>query len=125
MKELSFCESTVVGWQTAGTIISIIQSTVAIAIIITSIPLFTNVIMNTKEVNLSKAFISTLKKIAAGMIVFFVPVIIPRLIEMLRPEHEIENYYSCEICLEQPSSSKCATEIEKYKNARKKDNLEN
>ena len=121
MEELNLCETTIVGWQTIGAIITILESLVAIIIIVTTIPVFINIIMNTKEVNISSAFITTFKKMVAGMLVFILPVVVSSIIKMLSNEETQKGFNVCEACLHDPSGATCEDAVKKYKNAREKE----
>ena len=121
MNDLNICESTVEGWKTAGTFLYILKVTVSLVIVITSIMLFFKVIEKGNNVELSKAIKGTFFKIIAGILVFVLPITIPKIMDMLAPEYNDADMYACSICLESPGSSDCEYYVNKYLDARKND----
>lgn len=121
MNDLNICESTVQGWQTAGTFLYIVKVTVSLAIVATSIGVFFKVIEKGNSVELSNALRTTFLKILAAILVFVIPPVIPKIYNMLVPEYEDAEMDACNTCLTSPTGSDCYYYVDKYLNAREKD----
>ena len=52
------------------------------------------------------------------MLVFILPIVIPKVIEMLEPDSNSGDYSDCKVCIENPTGSECESVVAVYKAAR-------
>ena len=104
----NICQNTASFWHLLGIFIIVLKILIPIIIIITgTIPVF-NVLIKGNAEEAKKAGITLIKKIIAGIIIFFIPTAIDSLIQLLTNNNLIEDDTQiCSACLYTPNDEKC------------------
>lgn len=95
-------------FQIVGYVIVVIKILVPIIIIGRAILELTKVVLTGEEKDMSFAFQTLLKRIVAGVIIFFIPTLLNLLLSIVDNASETNDGFStCNVCLFEPNSSEC------------------
>ena len=118
--DLDMCTSTIKAWQVLGVIIYTIKILVPIILIVTSVFETSKIVFSKKVDNIAPSVILFLKKLLAGILVFFTPIIIYGTINYLIKDRNEKDFYRCNKCLFFPSGNECESFVKEYNDSRKK-----
>lgn len=90
-----------------GFFIYVIKILIPLIIIITSIKTFFNAIFNGNSDDLKQAIVVFSKKIVAGLVVLFIPIIVPTLMSYFIDDYNNSEVKMCNNCIFSPGSSEC------------------
>ena len=108
------CNNTIRAWQYGGYAIQIMKIIVGIIIIVTSLPLILTAINKGSSEAILTAAKSLAKKIAAGVIIFYIPSVITVGLDFLVNTKKVEDTSACELCLYSPSNEKCVALVKAF-----------
>lgn len=108
---IDICQNTVNAWRIVGYFITIIKIIVPIVIIVTGVVPIFNVIVKGSAEEMSKSIITFGKKLAAGIIVFYVPYIITSSVNILTSAKEDDDIFICTSCFNEPSGEACVYHV--------------
>ena len=110
-----FCQNSVEAWRVLGLFVTIVKIVVPLIIIITSVVPIFNAIISGSAQDTKKSWITIGKKLAAGVIVFFIPSVVTAAINFFTSAREGSDIYICTICFDSPVNSECGTFVKKFK----------
>ena len=110
-----FCQNSVEAWRVLGLFVTIVKIVVPLIIIITSVVPIFNAIISGSAQDTKKSWITIGKKLAAGVIVFFIPSVVTAAINFFTSAREGSDIYICTICFNSPVNSECGTFVKKFK----------
>jgi len=116
------CFNTVKVWRVIGVLVLILKVLVPVLLVITSVmPLFNALVAGNAEAT-KKAWITIGKKLAAGVIVFFIPSLVNASVKLLvGADYETEDVSYCVDCFSSPGSSECVQHVKAFDDADKKE----
>ena len=121
MTLIGFCQNTVKFWQIIGIFIIILKITIPIIIIITGIiPVF-NVLTKGNVEEAKKAGITLIKKLIAGIIIFYIPTTINAIVNLLVKNSTTGDTEICLTCMYEPNGNDCLEDIGKLSDIEKKE----
>ena len=110
MDGISFCSDTAIVWQTVGWFLLVFKVVIPILLIILGMIDLGKAVISSDEKAVSKAANSLLKRVIAGVVIFFIPTIVGAIFKMIgnfKTEAKAE-YDVCAGCLVSPGNSeKC------------------
>lgn len=111
----NICQNSVNAWQIVGIAMLVIRILVPLLIIITAIvPIFNSLIKGTKD-ETYKSWQLIAKKVAAGIIIFFVPTFFAASINLLTGSSNGDDIFICTSCFNEPNGEACLYHINLYK----------
>lgn len=115
LTEFVLCETSVLNiFRFIGYILLLVKILVPIIIIVLSMIEFFRAITAGEEKDMQGSLVSLAKKLIAGVIIFIIPTILNFLILLIEDIGETKSdFYNCHICLLNPLSDVCESEVEK------------
>ena len=111
---IEICENTIRVWKYIGLLLLVLKITVGILVIVTSTMTVVNVVAKGTAEEMIKAMISIAKKIAAAILVFFVPTIVTTSTNLLTQTQSSDEFAACEACVKEPQGETCTEYITAY-----------
>lgn len=109
---MDFCLDTSSIWQFIGYILMAVKIVIPIIIIIMGIIDLAKAVVSNDEKAINKSAMSVVKRLIAGIAIFFVPTIIDFVFSLINDATAaIEAATICENCLLNPSSSECESSV--------------
>lgn len=106
--EMNFCVDTSAMWQFVGYIIMIIKIVVPLLIIILGVIDLAKAVTSSDDKAINKAINSVVKRLIAGVVIFFVPTIMSLIFSLVKEASSyIEAADACQSCLLNPTSEDC------------------
>lgn len=103
-----FCLRTSGIWQFAGYALFAIKILIPIVIIIFGMLDFFKAIMSSDDNAIKKASASLIKRLIAGVVIFFIPTVVTVILGFIEDTSEsLEAMKECETCLLDPTSDEC------------------
>lgn len=121
LADLSFCVRTAPVWSLVGKILMVFKIVIPILLIIFGMIDLGKAVIASKEDAIQKATTSLIKRLIAGVVIFFIPFIVGAVFNLIdsfqsdvnKSEYE---YSKCEKCVTSPYSDKCKNAVNDSKN---------
>ena len=114
MLAIEFCQNTIKGWRIAGLLIMILRIMAPILVIITSMIPFLDAVIKGDTTSVFNAGKALARKLAAAVIIFFIPSIINTSIKLLANREMVnDDVLICSVCFDNPSSDQCNGYVKK------------
>ena len=110
----NICLNSIYAVRVIGYLIIIAKILIPIVLIVSStIPLFDALVKGNGK-DLSGAFLKILKKIGAGLIIFFIPTIINAMVEIFTNKDYVNDFFACKECMYEPGGLSCKSYVDTY-----------
>ncbi len=111
---LEICENTIRAWKFVGMLLYILKVSVGLIVIVTSTITVGTVVAKGTADSMTKAMIGIAKKIAAAIIVFYIPTVVTVSVNLFAQTQDNSEFEPCEACIKEPNSSTCTKYIVAY-----------
>lgn len=115
METLTFCQDTAIIWQTVGWFLLVFKVIIPILLIIFGMIDLGKAVISSDEKAVSKAANSLLKRVIAGVVIFFIPTIVGAIFKMIGSfQRDAKGQYDiCSACITSPSNQeKCGQYVD-------------
>ena len=114
MLAIDFCQETVKGWRLVGLLIMVLRIMAPVIVIITSMIPFLDALVKGNSEGLFGAGKAFARKLAAALIIFFIPSVINSSIRLLANREMVDNNVQiCSVCFDKPGSDECNGYVKK------------
>lgn len=110
MSILTFCSESKEVWTLVGKILVIFKIVVPILLIVFGMIDLGKAVIASKEDAIQKATTTLIKRLIAGVVIFFIPYLVGAvfsLIDQFKEDAESAGYETCRVCIVKPYSSDC------------------
>ncbi len=105
---MTFCSDSASIWQVVGYFLLVFKIVIPILLIIFGMVDLGKAVISSDDKAVSKAATSLLKRVIAGVCIFFVPTIVGLVFNMVGNFSEVKDQYKiCSKCISSPTSSEC------------------
>lgn len=94
-----FCSSTIQIWSLVGTVVTILKIGIPLIIIVIAIIDLGKAAVSSKPEDVTKAFGSLVKRLIAGIVIFFIPTIVNLVFSLVDNFSEGTDYMICSTCV--------------------------
>lgn len=111
---MNFCSSSASIWQMVGMFLLVFKIVIPLLIIVFGMVDLGKAVISSDDKAVSKATKSLLMRIIAGIVIFFIPLLVSVLFKMIGSFGEVKDQYDvCASCISSPNGSTCKNAVDK------------
>lgn len=112
----AFCVTSAPVWQLVGRILMVFKIAIPILLIVFGMIDLGKAVIASKEDAIEKATNSLIKRLIAGVVIFFIPFLVGAIFNLINSFKDLNEdseykYNVCEKCVTSPNSDKCKTAV--------------
>lgn len=117
----AFCVSSSPVWQLVGRILMVFKIAIPILLIVFGMIDLGKAVIASKEDAIEKATSSLIKRLIAGVVIFFIPFLVGAVFNLIESFKDLNEdseftYNVCEKCVTAPNSAKCKAAVDEANN---------